>query len=88
MHDSEPGHNFLHISRVHLLAKHIAQKEKADLLVVEAAALLHDIGRKYELRNPKINHADKSAEIALSTSFVKANPHLSEVYSHFLFQKP
>src|SRR3989338_7937156 len=65
MHDYPPGHNFLHIMRVHALAKHIAQKEKADLLIVETAALLHDIGRKYELRDPKINHADKSAEIAL-----------------------
>src|SRR3989338_8723470 len=65
MQDYPPGHNFLHIMRVHELAKHIAQKEKADLLIVETAALLHDIGRKYELRNPKINHADKSAEIAL-----------------------
>src|SRR3989338_4151270 len=65
MQDYPPGHNFLHIMRVHELAKHIAQKEKADLLIVEAAALLHDIGRKYELINPKINHADKSAEIAL-----------------------
>src|SRR3989344_864713 len=65
MQDYPPGHNFLHIMRVHELAKHIAQKEKADLLIVEAAALLHDIGRKYELINPKINHADKSAELAL-----------------------
>ncbi len=64
MQYSEPGHNYLHISRVHQLAKHIAQKEKADLLIVETAALLHDIGRKYELRNPKINHADKSAKLA------------------------
>ena len=65
MQDYPPGHNFLHIMRVHELAKHIAKKEKADLLIVEAAALLHDIGRKYELINPKINHADKSAELAL-----------------------
>lgn len=65
MRDSLPGHNFLHILRVHENALMIAKKEKADLLIVEAAALLHDIGRKYELRDPKINHADKSAELAL-----------------------
>ena len=65
MEDSLPGHNFLHISRVYNNAVIIAKKEKADLLVVEAAALLHDVGRKYELENPKINHADKSAELAL-----------------------
>ena len=38
------GHDWWHIYRVWRLAKHIAKKEKdADLLVVELAALLHDI---------------------------------------------
>ncbi len=38
------GHDWWHIYRVWQLAKHIASKEKgADMLVVELAALLHDI---------------------------------------------
>jgi uncharacterized protein len=37
------GHDWWHIQRVYNLAKHIAIKEKANLFVVELAALLHDI---------------------------------------------
>lgn len=37
------GHDWWHIYRVWQLAKLIGQKEKADLFVVELAALLHDI---------------------------------------------
>ncbi len=38
------GHDWWHIHRVRNLAKRIAQEEGADILVVELAALLHDIG--------------------------------------------
>ena len=37
------GHDFLHISRVYITAKYIAEKEGADLFIVEITALLHDI---------------------------------------------
>lgn len=37
------GHDWWHIHRVWLNAKQIAQHEQADMLVVELAALLHDI---------------------------------------------
>ncbi len=40
----DPGHDWSHIKRVCRSALYIAKKEKADLLVVELAALLHDIG--------------------------------------------
>jgi uncharacterized protein len=40
---TEGGHNWWHIHRVWLNARLIAQSEEADLLVVELAALLHDI---------------------------------------------
>jgi uncharacterized protein len=54
------GHDQTHTIRVHKLSRIIGQKEKADLPVLEAAALLHDIGRSYE----HADHAEKSAEIA------------------------
>jgi len=38
------AHGWEHISRVYTLAKHIAEKEGADLFVVSMAALLHDLG--------------------------------------------
>ena len=37
------GHDWWHIYRVWQNAKHIGQKEKADLFIVELGALLHDI---------------------------------------------
>ena len=37
------GHDFFHIERVRRNALHIGKKEKADLLVVELGALLHDV---------------------------------------------
>jgi len=54
------GHDQTHAIRVHRLCRIIGEKERADLLVLEAAALLHDIGRSYE----HTTHAEKSAEIA------------------------
>ncbi len=41
-HDSS-GHDWWHIHRVHNLARTLAEKEKANLFIVEMAALLHDI---------------------------------------------
>jgi len=38
------GHDWLHVDRVRKLALKIGKLEKADLFVVELAALLHDIG--------------------------------------------
>ena len=37
------GHDWLHVYRVWINAVHIGKKENADMLVVELAALLHDI---------------------------------------------
>lgn len=39
------AHGWDHTQRVRALALHIARAERADMMVVEAAALLHDIGR-------------------------------------------
>jgi uncharacterized protein len=39
----DPGHDWSHVNRVRNLALYIAKKEKADLFIVELAALLHDV---------------------------------------------
>lgn len=44
------GHDWWHVYRVWKMAKHIGKKEKADMFIVELAALLHDIA-DYKLYN-------------------------------------
>jgi uncharacterized protein len=58
------GHDYQHVLRVYNLAKRIGEEEKADVFVLEAAALLHDLGRAEEARDPTIDHAQRSAEMA------------------------
>lgn len=68
--ESAPGcHDWEHTARVWHNAKIIASGESADtpldMLVVEAAAILHDIARPEELKaNGKVCHAENGAKIA------------------------
>ncbi|MFA5318217.1 MAG: HD domain-containing protein [Patescibacteria group bacterium] len=58
-------HDWTHIERTRNLALRIGKKEKADLQILEIAALLHDVGRKEEMKaKGKFCHAQRSAEIA------------------------
>ncbi|MGO1136816.1 Mn(2+)-dependent (deoxy)ribonucleoside pyrophosphohydrolase [Bacillus subtilis] len=41
--DKSSGHDWHHVSRVADLAAYIGEKEKADLFIVEMAALVHDL---------------------------------------------
>jgi len=59
-----PSHDFSHVLRVQRLCKVIGEAENADMLILYAAALLHDLGREAERKNPSVDHAEKSAEIA------------------------
>lgn len=54
-------HDWKHIQRVRKFALELGRHEKADLKILEIAALLHDIGRKYS--NDE-EHAQKSYEMA------------------------
>ncbi|MCB4791347.1 MAG: HD domain-containing protein [Elusimicrobia bacterium] len=59
------SHDWEHTKRVYNMALHIGKKEKADILIIKLAALLHDIARDEQDRsNGKICHAKKGAEIA------------------------
>ena len=52
----DPGHDWSHVNRVRKLALYIGKKEKANLLIVELAALLHDIADyKFNKGNEKTN---------------------------------
>lgn len=58
------SHGFSHVERVTRLALHIGEREKADLEIIEAAALLHDIARGMEDRGEVEDHAEESARLA------------------------
>ena len=59
------SHDWDHSLRVHRLCRRIGLAEGADLLVAEAAAYLHDIGRAHQDRaNGRICHAEKGAALA------------------------
>ena len=65
--NAEGGHDWWHIYRVWQLAKNIAATEKADLLVVELGALLHDIA------DAKFHNGDESLGPRLALEFMQAN---------------
>lgn len=62
-----PGsHDWEHTLRVHRLCLKIGPREDADMLVLEASAYLHDIGRSAQDKsNGSICHAIKGAEMAV-----------------------
>lgn len=63
-HDAKWSHDWDHTMRVYNLSLHIGQREKADLEILQIAAILHDIWRKYQDETKgKICHAEKWAEI-------------------------
>ncbi|HNW88926.1 MAG TPA: HD domain-containing protein [Bacteroidales bacterium] len=65
------GHDWWHIYRVHKLAVYIAKQEKADLYIVELAALLHDLD-DWKFNAPGSAHAaDWLAQCGLETETVQ-----------------
>jgi uncharacterized protein len=61
---AESGHDFDHVLRVLALAERLARAEGADVDVVRAAALLHDIARADEDATNSGDHAQMAAERA------------------------
>ncbi len=60
----DPVHGFDHIQRVYRMAERLAQAEGADLEIVRAAALLHDIEGSHPAGEERHNHHQQSADIA------------------------
>ncbi|MBS7652627.1 HD domain-containing protein [Candidatus Bathyarchaeota archaeon] len=57
-------HDRYHVERVHRMAMRIAAEEGADMDVVRAAALLHDVARAMEDEGVVEDHAAEGAKIA------------------------
>ena len=91
-HDGMGGcHGPDHTERVHKTVLHIGRLMGAKLDVLSGAALLHDIGRRYETREQgKICHAEKGAELArdiltkldLNPSFIDEIAHCVETHRY------
>lgn len=63
--ENDAAHSFDHVLRVWRLAERIGRAEGADMEVLQAAALLHDVGRGEQSRSGRC-HAEVGAELARS----------------------
>lgn len=84
---AESGHNWFHIERVWRNAQLIVSEEKADLLVVELGALLHDIA------DSKFYNGDESIGPKMTNDFLTANgvataiiDHVTNIVAHISFK--
>ncbi len=73
---AEGGHDWWHIYRVWQLAKRIAVSEKADMLVVELGALLHDIA------DAKFHNGDESVGPKLAQEFLRSHNVDNQLIEH------
>ena len=77
-------HDWSHVERVRMLALKLGKKEGANLQILEIAALLHDIGRKQEMKSKgNFCHAEigvKKAEMILKK--YKFNNQITENILH------
>jgi len=66
LENAEGGHDWWHVHRVWTNAKHIAETERCNLLVVELAALLHDIA------DAKFHKGDEEIGPKTAAGFLKS----------------
>jgi len=62
--DTDTAHDFNHVLRVMKMGEHLAKIEGADMEIVHAAALLHDISRAEEDQSGQGDHAEMAAKRA------------------------
>lgn len=64
LENAEAGHDWFHIERVYKLSEIIAKTEQCNLVVVQLAALLHDIAE------PKFHQGDETLALSISNDFL------------------
>lgn len=74
--NAEGGHDWFHVQRVYNNALSIAKDEKCDFLVVQLAALLHDIA------DSKFHGGDETKGSVLAKQFLESNELNSETINH------
>jgi uncharacterized protein len=84
--DAEGGHDWWHIYRVWNNAKLIAKTEQANLLVIELAALLHDIADS-KFHNGDEEIGPEKAGIFLKSIYADAGTvqHVQQIIKHISF---
>jgi len=87
LENAEGGHDWWHIHRVWVNAKRIAQTEEADLLIVELAALLHDIA------DSKFHNGDEEIGPSVAGEFLRGLNvdentvvHVQQIIRHISFK--
>jgi uncharacterized protein len=87
LRDAEGGHDWWHIHRVWTNAKLIAQTENCDILIIELAALLHDIA------DSKFHNGDEEIGPATAGKFLKSISvdeeiiiHVQQIIRHMSFK--
>lgn len=78
LQDAEGGHDWFHIYRVWQTAKKLGAQEDCDMLVVELAALLHDIA------DPKFHDGNEEIGPQKAEEFLKKMEVGQEVIEHVL----
>lgn len=81
------GHDWWHIYRVWHMARTIGKKEKANMFIVELAALLHDIAdQKFHGGNEEIGPATARAWLESLDVDEKDIEHICEIIRHISFK--
>ena len=73
---AEGGHDWFHIERVFKTAKKIAQEETVDSLIVQLAALLHDIA------DPKFHNGDEEIGPKTARAFLESEEVEEKIIIH------
>ncbi|MCP9199385.1 HD domain-containing protein [Gramella sp. GC03-9] len=74
--NAEGGHDWFHTQRVWANARHIAEGEEADSLVVELSALLHDIA------DSKFHDGDETVGPRIASEFLKSEKVDATIIDH------